>query len=817
MNLTPQQLSTSISGTLNSTAGSAVIKRITLDSRRDSVALDSAFFALQGSNHDAHNFVQQAYANGIRTFVVEREVELPADCSIIVVKDSLEALQQLARSHRNQFKMPVVAITGSNGKTVVKEWLNQILSAQFRIVRSPRSYNSQVGVPLSVFNMTETDTLALFEAGISQPGEMEKLARILSPTIGIITNVRTAHLENFSSREALIDEKLKLFKNASTVVYCRDDETIHQKLLAQRHPNQKHTSFGTHPESSIIVENVQRFAGTTSISIKSGSRHYALSIPFTDEASIENALLCASAILALTGSLDDYIQAFSHLSPLEMRLQVIEGDRGLNLVNDAYSFDLDSLAIALDFLSRQSATQNKVAILSDLPVTIDLHQSYQKLGQILDRHGIDQVIAIGKEISGQLNISRGKVTRYESTSEALRDKILLDLHDADVLIKGARTAHFEQIVEILQKKTHGTRLEIDLAALEHNLNVYKSRLSPGTKLMVMVKAFAYGSGYFEVANLLQFNRVDYLAVAYADEGILLRERGISLPVMVMNASPETFRKLIRHNLEPEIFSLSQLRSFIETVVDLGLDNYAVHIKLDTGMHRLGFEEEDVDELISLMADAPLRIATVFSHLAASDDPSHDEFTRSQIELFQSLASRMDAALGQEIPRHIANTAGATRFPEAQFHMVRLGIGLYGVTGDPQLQKELHVVSRMTSNISQIKHIKAGESVGYARASLQKNNTTIATVPIGYADGYPRSLSMGIGEAYIKGHRVRTVGNVCMDMTMFDVSGLDVSEGDSIEIFGENLRIEELARLAGTISYEVLASIPQRVTRVYIHE
>ncbi len=797
------------------------ISSIVLDSRKISNAHSALFIAIKGERHDAHNHLQDVIDSGGRTFIIERDVNLEnlQNCTVIRVASSIVALQQMAQFHREKVNFPILGITGSNGKTIVKEWLNQMLSDDYTIVRSPRSYNSQIGVPLSVWNIEEQHTLGIFEAGISKVGEMEKLSSIIRPDYGILCNVGKAHIENFSSKDELAKEKIKLFDSCHTLVYRSDYPEIEAALSSGEANEQKRISWSTeaNKEADFKILSTQKDSASTHIEAIWKDEFISFKIPFTDEASFENAVHCIVFLLVLDYSKETINTRLQRLSSVAMRMELLEGKNDTILVSDVYSSDLNSLQIGLDFLKRQGKHSNRILILSDIPQTgLVPKELYSRVNKLITAAGINQLIAIGDSIALEKDIFSLPSTFFKTTQDFIEQIDDGKFESSDILIKGARAYQFEKITQLLQQKTHNTVLEINLDALVDNLNHYRQVIGPEVKIMVMVKAFSYGSGSHEIANLLQFNQVDYLGVAYTDEGIALRQAGISLPIMVMNPEASGLDAMINHKLEPEIYSLHSLKEFAEKTA-LREGEFFIHLKVDTGMHRLGFSEEDIDELLkSLEGYKNIRIRSVFSHLAAADDADYDSFSKSQMESFETMANRIEAALSYHIVRHLANSAGIIRFPEARYDMVRLGIGLYGIQSGTS-ENELRNVSTLKSVISQIKHIRKGDSVGYGRSYIANKDIVSATIPIGYADGLSRLMGNKNGEVLLHGKRAAIIGNVCMDMIMIDISEIPANEGDEVIVFGEDLPITELSEKCGTIPYEIFTSISQRVKRVYIQD
>ncbi|WP_118194448.1 bifunctional UDP-N-acetylmuramoyl-tripeptide:D-alanyl-D-alanine ligase/alanine racemase [Albibacterium indicum] len=790
------------------------ILHLIYDTRKINDGGRSLFFALK-ADLDGHAFIEQAYRAGVRNFVViEGKVDERAypDANFLFVESTLAALQQLAKYHRTQFDIPVIAITGSNGKTIVKEWLFQLLYPEFNIARSPKSYNSQLGVALSLWQLSAENTLAIIEAGISRVGEMERLQNIIRPTIGVLTNIGTAHSEGFKSNVEKLSEKLFLFKGAEKLILSPKYISVGTTLPE----NTEVISWGDEEGCDLQIKEINKGTYTQITAIYKGET-VDIQITLSDDASIENAISCWTVLLGLGYAPELIKQRMIALFPVEMRLELKNGINNCSIIDDSYSCDVASLIIALNFLQQQNQAGKKTVILSDIPEIKGNKESvYRTVAQLIKINKIDRFIGVGEEISSFRHLFDSDSLFYSSTEGFLAAAANIGFQDEVILLKGARVFSFERISRILTQKTHDTALEINLKALERNLKYYKSRLQPNTKLMVMVKAFSYGSGSFEIANLLQFNQVDYLAVAYPDEGVTLRKSGITLPIMVMNVDTTSFEAVVSHELEPEIFSLTQLTAFVDFLESRDIANYPIHIKLETGMHRLGFEENDLDKLLQFLRERDaIRVASVFSHLAASGSAEHDDFTRLQISTFDRISSVLQEALPYSFIRHLSNTAAIDRWPTASFDMVRLGIGLYGIASADDYQ--LEPVARLKTRISQIKQIHPEDTVGYNRKGKLLHGGTIATVKIGYADGYNRRFGNGVGRMLVDGKLVPTIGDICMDMCMLDVTGQDVKEGDSVEVFGEVLNLMSLADAIGTIPYELMTGISQRVKRVYFYE
>lgn len=792
------------------------------DSRVVSANANSIFFALVGVNHDGHNFVAELYSKGVRSFVVSNLADFPArfpDSNFIQVDNTLNALQHFAAFHRSQFTYRVIGITGSNGKTIVKEWLAQLLDADFRITRSPKSYNSQLGVPLSVLQMDERSTLGIFEAGISQMGEMQNLKPIIAPTIGVFTNIGSAHQENFSDLQSKAEEKLKLFENVETLIYCKDHEIVHTVI------NQKLQNSGVNlfswsrgGSSDVLLKELSLMKGKALLAVLYSNTAFEVTIPFTDEASVENAMHCICIMLQFGYTSDQIQQRMQNLQPVAMRLEQKEGVNGCTIINDSYNSDLGSLAIALDFLMQQRQHSKKILILSDIlqsGQTAD--KLYAEVASLIRIKGVDKIIGIGSEIFEFGKLFPASSQFFASTDEFIQRYSRGEFENSAILIKGSRMFRFERISALLEQKSHRTILEINLNALVDNLNYFRSLLKPNVKVMAMVKAFSYGSGSHEIANLLQFHRVDYLGVAFADEGVALREAGITLPIIVLNPTFESYDLMIEYNLEPEIYNFSSLQGIVAAASKQGVMGFPIHIKVDTGMHRLGFMESEIDELVgTITAHASIRVQSIFSHLAATDEGSLDEFTKTQIQCFERIAEYISGKIGYQPIRHILNSAGIERFGNAQFDMVRLGIGLYGISAIHG--QNLQVVNSLKTYIAQVKHLKAGETVGYNRKGVITRDSVIATIPIGYADGLNRRLSNGVGQVLVNGALAPIIGNVSMDTCSIDITGIpNINEGDEVTIFGEKPTITELASKLQTIPYEVLTSVSRRVKRIYLQE
>lgn len=791
--------------------------RFSIDSRTLSNTSGTCFIALRGVRRDGHLYIPELISAGVKIFLVESKFTPPKTkepLNWIFVNDPLEALQSIAAWHRSHSKARFIGITGSNGKTIVKEWIFQSLRNETKVFRSPRSYNSQVGVPLSILMIQNTDELAVLEAGISKKNEMERLEKIISPEVLILTNIGEAHQENFRSQKEKLLEKIKLAEHSKTIIYCRDHEEVHL-AFRESFPHKDFLCWGENKESDFVISRFENKSDGITFGI-SGKAKNNIHLPFHDHASFENAMHVA-ALLYHLGYSDEFVRnKLYELEPVEMRLEFLRGINSSTIISDTYNSDLVSLANALDLLMQQKQHKKRTLILSDILQSGRKDDDlYAEVASMIKEKNVSRFIGIGPSLMLMRSRFPEGSSFFPDTVNFLRSPELFSFRDEAVLVKGARKFGFERISRELQFRTHQTVMEINLNAMVENLNFYRGLLKPQTRIMAMVKAFSYGSGSFEIANLLAFHKVDYLAVAYIDEGIDLRMNGITLPIMVMNPESGNFKSLIEYNLQPEIYSFEVLGEFRSYLENNGITDYPVHIKFDTGMHRLGFLEDEVEKLAEEIKRGQFRIVTAFSHLAGSDEPEHDEFTLSQILLFKSMAEKLKNLTHSEFLIHILNSAGIERFAEHQMDMVRLGIGLYGVSSN--YAANLKEVSTFKTTISQVRDLKEGTTVGYSRKGLLPGNKTIATLPVGYADGLPRNLGNGNGKFLIRGKEAPTVGNICMDMCMVDISGIDAKAGDEVIIFGEDHPVRKIASAAGTIAYEILTGISERVKRIYYQE
>lgn len=799
------------------------IEHLLTDSRKVYEPAGSLFFALKGPRRNGHQFIHELYKKGVKNFVISEKINVTQypDANFLRVDDSLQALQQLAAWHRNQFNMPVIGITGSNGKTVVKEWLYQLLQADHHIVRSPKSFNSQIGVPLSIWQMNARHTLGIFEAGISEQGEMLRLEKMIRPTIGVLTNIGEAHSEGFVDPAHKFREKLVLFRNSKTVIGRETDFAGQEEFIELLGEDLQVLTWGSSDKNDFILAGPETQSGSTKFSLKYDNREAAVNILLTDDASVENAITCCCVLLYLGIHPDVIRERMKMLQPVNMRLELKKGINHCSVINDSYSADLSSLEIALNFLGQQSPGTRRTVILSDfLQSALPDDELYLQILASLKRHQVTRLIGIGERIAAHVQpVNDLQIELYPSTEKFIKQFRSSQFKEETILIKGARVFSFEDIVQLLGQKVHQTVLEVNLNAIVHNLKEYQKLLNPSTKVMAMVKAFAYGSGGAEIAGILQYHKVDHLGVAYADEGVELRRAGILLPIMVMNPEESAFESIVEHRLEPEIYSFELLQSFDKFLQQEGLQQYPVHIEIETGMNRLGFATEHMEKLSAyLLSTGSFKIQTVFSHLAASENEVEDAFTLQQFDRFNKAAAVLQEKIAYHFLRHIANSAAIVRHPQLQMDMVRLGIGLYGVDSAHSQKINLQTVATLKSTIAQIKYLKKGESVSYNRESILTRDSVIATIRIGYADGYPRRLGNGTGKIWVKGKLAPVVGVVCMDMIMIDITNITgVQEGDDVIIFGNQLPVQQVATWAATIPYEIMTGISQRVKRVFFEE
>lgn len=810
----------------------AVIEDFVIDTRTIKTPQQALFVAINAVRN-GHDFIADAYKKGVRAFMVSDgiDVKLYPAANFIEVAHTVQALQQLAQQHRATFELPVIGITGSNGKTVIKEWLFQLLSVDQDIVKSPKSYNSQIGVALSVLQMEAQHKLAIFEAGISQPGEMQKLAAMIKPNIGVFTNIGEAHSEGFLNERQKINEKLQLFSDAEVLVYCKDYLTLHENIVQYTHQlkDSKRNDiqmfdWSRNKAAMLRILRIETEGINSCITALYHDEEITIHIPFKDKAYVEDAIHCWCVLLYLGVNQADIQQRMRNLQPIAMRLELKHGINNSLIINDTYNSDLTSLIIAMDFLDQQKQNQQKMVILSDMfQIGKPDVEIYQAIVTHIKEKNIKTMIGIGSSFMKYQHIFQSlpqlESFFYPTTEVFIQNITALKFDNTAILLKGARSFKFEKIEKILVDKIHNTVLEINLSDMVHNLNVYRAMLAKDVKIMAMVKAYSYGSGSYEIANVLQYAGVDYLTVAYLDEGITLREAGITLPIMVMNPDISMFDRMIVWKLEPEIYNHNSLHQIIEIVKQFDLKAYPIHLKLDTGMHRLGFEAHEIDEVIATLKDTDtIQVTSIFSHLVGSDSNAFDDFTAVQHQRFETMSMQIQNAVPYKIIRHLSNTAAVSSHKHLQYDMVRLGIGLYGIDATRKIEHLLKPIGTLKTHITQIKHLAAGETVGYSRKGRIAKASTIATVNIGYADGYFRDFGNGRAYMLVNGQPAPIVGVVCMDMCMLDVTDIDqVSEGDEVIVFGKALHIQQLAEWANTIPYEVLTGISQRVKRIYIND
>lgn len=816
-----QTICSVVNGTFISQCDDDNIENLVYDSRRIQQPSSSLFFALKTKHNNGHKYLASAYKKGIRNFIVSEPPPNKFDgCNVIVVEDTLMALQKLAGFHRAHFSIPVIGITGSNGKTIVKEWLNHLLEEDYNIVRSPKSFNSQIGVPLSVWQMNAQHTLGIFEAGISTVGEMSHLEKIILPTIGVLTNIGEAHSEGFLDNAHKLTEKLILFKNCPLLITRNKDIGGKKELIDK---TTTVLTWGSAATNDFVLSSVQKQKAKTQIFLSYKSSLHTIDVPFIDEASIENVVSCCCIMLALGYNQEIIRKRVATLHAIDMRLQLKHSINGCLVINDSYSADVTSLKIALDFQKQQSSGLERTVILSEFAESGKKNEElYFEIARLLNHYHIKKLIAIGEKMVEQIQNKLSPSILFQgflSTDDFIKQFRISPFFQEIILIKGARKFEFERIAALFEKKLHQTVLEINLNALAHNLKEYQKILQPGTKIMAMVKAFSYGSGGAEIASVLQYHNVDFLAVAYADEGVELVKSGITIPIMVMNAEASSFPSLVDYNLQPVLYSFDLLQSFEQYVKEQGLKSYPVHVEIETGMNRLGFSIDDVEKLANyLAASSSFRLVSVFSHLAASEDAALDEFTLQQAGLFSAAIQIIEKNISYNFLKHISNSAAIIRHPQLQMDMVRLGIGLYGIETGNENKLDLVPVATLRSTIAQLKRIKKGESVSYNRKGVVNRNSVVATIRIGYADGYSRSFGNGIGKMLVNSKIVPVIGTVCMDMTMLDVTDVDnVKEGDDVIIFGEQLPVQKVAKWIDTIPYEIMTAVSQRVKRIYFHE
>ena len=814
------QISSIINGTLIGN-NHEIVNQIFFDSRMIINPIHGIFFAFHGNQKDGHLYLQDAYQKGIRNFVVEKKVENLPDANFIEVENPLNALQIWAKYHRKQFTFPVIGITGSNGKTIVKEWLNQLLWKKFSIVRSPKSYNSQFGAALSILQMEEKNNLGIFEAGISMPKEMQNLEKIIQPTIGVLTKIGDAHLENFENQEELILEKLKLFSHVDKLVFNIENEKVLQAILENEHLAKidKYT-YGYSDFATVQIKQILSNQNNTQISILHNQEEFTYSIPFIDDASIKNSLICLTTLISLNIDYKQLKNEFSQLLPIEMRLEIKEAINNSILINDTFNSDLNSLKIGLNVLNQQPRDKKSLVLTDILQSNLTDEELYQQTSDLVNSYHFNEIVLIGEKISQFKHLFQSYVRSFNSTEEFLQQFKHQNVDHEAILLKGSRPFKLEKISNELETRSNDSVLEINLQHLIENINVYRSLLKPTTKLMCMVKANSYGTGSVEVTNTLQNNGVDFLGVAIADEGKELREAGITVPIIVMNPEQSSYSTVIDYQLDPEIYSLRVLKLFIQKLQEKQISSpYPIHLKMESGMNRLGFHEDDFEELISILKNnSQVYVCSIFTHLATADMPEELDYVNYQLNRFDNSYDTITKALDIKPIKHALNSPGIEAYGEHQYDMVRLGIGMYGYSEHTDfMQKYLKPVVRFKTVISQISELKKGETVSYGRRFTAEHTTKIATLPVGYADGIRRTLGYGKGKVGINGKLATITGTICMDMMMVDVTDISCKEGDEVTIFGNSPTLVDVTKWLETIPYEVLTSVSQRIKRVYYKE
>ncbi|MBP1166536.1 alanine racemase [Chryseobacterium sp. PvR013] len=793
-----------------------LIKNIAYDSRIIYSTKNTAFIAINTPKNSGEKFIESAIDRGINIIISEHQHLEFENITWIIVENSIEFLQKLARYHFENSHLQSIGITGSNGKTILKEWLYQCLWNEFPTVKSPKSFNSQIGLPLSLLQINSSHQLGIFEVGISKPHEMEKLENIFHPQIGLLTHIGTAHAANFSSEEELIDEKIRLFKNSEVVIYNGDNSLVDQKIK-KSYSDKKLISYGFKKENQVFIKN--NISKDENIIVDYFGEEISFPAHQRDEATLTNALALITVLKKLNIENKKIVEKINLLKAVEMRLEAIEGIKGNIVINDSFNLDLDSLKTALQFLNEYNKSKKSLVLTDIVGVNSNAKELYEEVSELVNEQHFDSVFLIGDEISKFSELFKTKTYTFIDTKELIESKHLTELENQIILLKGARKFEIEKLKDILELRKHDTVLEVNLNAILHNINYHKSLLKPGTKMMAMVKANAYGLGSYEVSEFLQHHHIDYLGVAYADEGVELRKKGITTPIIVMNPEQHSYQTIIEYNLEPEIYSFRVLELFYEAVQKSGYDKkYPIHIKLETGMHRLGFKDFELDQLSETLSKKNVKVQSMFSHLSSSDMPEEKEFTLKQLEVFDKNSSYLTEKLGYAPIRHILNSAGITSYKDHQHDMVRIGIGMLGESADPEIQKQLQSVVSFKTVISQISTVENGESVGYSRRYKADHPTRIATIPVGYADGIPRLIGNQVGNVGVNKTLAPIVGNICMDMMMINVDHIpNVKEGDTVTVFNAKPSLKEFAGYCKTITYEVLTSISPRVKRIYIKD
>ncbi|WP_343685750.1 bifunctional UDP-N-acetylmuramoyl-tripeptide:D-alanyl-D-alanine ligase/alanine racemase [Chryseobacterium gleum] len=796
--------------------GNLLIKNIAYDSRIIYSIKNTAFIAINTHKNSGEKFIESAMDRGIKVIISEHHYPEFENITWIIVENSVAFLQKLAKYHFENSHLQSIGITGSNGKTILKEWLYQCLWNEFPTVKSPKSFNSQIGLPLSLLQINDSHQLGIFEVGISKPHEMEKLENIFHPQVGLLTHIGTAHAANFSSEEELIDEKIRLFKNSEVIIYNGDNDLVDQKIK-NSYSDKKLIAYGFKKENQVFIKS--NITKDENIIVEYFGEEISFPTHQRDEATLTNAMALITVLKELNIENKKIVEKINLLKAVEMRLEAIEGNKGNIVINDSFNLDLDSLKTALQFLNEYNKAKKSLVLTDIVGVSTNAKELYEEVAELVNDQNFDSVFLIGNEISKFSELFKAKTYTFIDTKELIESKHLTEIENQIILLKGARKFEIEKLKDILELRKHDTVLEVNLNAILHNINYHKSLLKPGTKMMAMVKANAYGLGSFEVSEFLQHHHIDYLGVAYADEGVELRKKGITTPIIVMNPEQHSYQTIIEYNLEPEIYSFRVLDLFYEAVQKSGYDKkYPIHIKLETGMHRLGFKDFELDQLIETLNQKNLKVQSLFSHLSSSDVPEEKEFTLKQLEVFEKNSSYLIEKLGYTPIRHILNSSGITSYTDHQYDMVRIGIGMLGESADPEIQKQLRSVVSFKTVISQISTVENGESVGYSRKYKTDHPTRIATIPVGYADGIPRLIGNQVGNVGVNKTLAPIVGNICMDMMMINVDHIpNVKEGDMVTVFNAHPSLKEFAGYCKTITYEVLTSISPRVKRIYIKD
>lgn len=796
--------------------GNLLIKNIAYDSRIIYSIKNTAFIAINTHKNSGEKFIESAMDRGIKVIISEHHYPEYENITWIIVENSVAFLQKLAKYHFENSHLQSIGITGSNGKTILKEWLYQCLWNEFPTVKSPKSFNSQIGLPLSLLQINDSHQLGIFEVGISKPHEMEKLENIFHPQVGLLTHIGTAHAANFSSEEELIDEKIRLFKNSEVIIYNGDNALVDQKIK-NSYSDKKLIAYGFKKENQVFIKS--NISKDENIIVEYFGEEISFPAHQRDEATLTNAMALITVLKELNIENKKIVEKINLLKAVEMRLEAIEGNKGNIVINDSFNLDLDSLKTALQFLNEYNKAKKSLVLTDIVGVSTNAKELYEEVAELVNDQNFDSVFLIGNEISNFSELFKAKTYTFIDTKELIESKHLTEIENQIILLKGARKFEIEKLKDILELRKHDTVLEVNLNAILHNINYHKSLLKPGTKMMAMVKANAYGLGSFEVSEFLQHHHIDYLGVAYADEGVELRKKGITTPIIVMNPEQHSYQTIIEYNLEPEIYSFRVLELFYEAVQKSGYDKkYPIHIKLETGMHRLGFKDFELDQLSETLSHKNVKVQSMFSHLSSSDMPEEKEFTLKQLEVFDKNSSYLIEKLGYTPIRHILNSAGITSYKDHQHDMVRIGIGMLGESADPEIQKQLRSVVSFKTVISQISTVENGESVGYSRRYKTDHPTRIATIPVGYADGIPRLIGNQVGNVGVNKTLAPIVGNICMDMMMINVDHIpNVKEGDTVTVFNAHPSLKEFAGYCKTITYEVLTSISPRVKRIYIKD